>query len=173
MAKMLSRLWDFIISASACISGIGLLCLMLIVVGDVILRHTFQSAIPGSMSFTSMIMAISIFFGLGKSQADKQHISVDFFIDRVFVSKKSKQSWKILTCIAAVVFFGIILWESIGLFKMSFMIKEYYGGAKIRVPIYPAKGALMIGFFLIVIQLIKDIIELINEKINAHNSQGV
>jgi len=40
---------------------------------------------------------------------------------------------------------------------------EYYGGA-VRVPIYPARGAILVGCGLMILQLVRDLIDLLSPK---------
>ena len=168
MLKLFYRLVEILTAIGSAISGIGWLFLVLLIVADVILRHTFKSAVPGSISFSCMIMAFSLLLGFGKTQEDKQNISVDFFIDKIFKTESSKKSWSVVVNLFAILFFSLILIEAIESFQISLRIREYYGGAKIRVPIYPARGAIVAGCFLIIIQLVKDILQVLFNKYHSN-----
>jgi len=151
-----------IISLSSGIATFGIALLVLLVVFDVFLRHSIEAAIPGGVGFSSIILAIIIFFGLGPAQAKKEHIRVEIFIDKLLPPKtKGRSFFDMVVNLVAIIFFAIIFWESIDAFIVSYNIKEYYGGAQIRVPIYPARGALLIGCAIIIGQLFKDILEIL------------
>uniref|UniRef100_A0A7V3J9X2 TRAP transporter small permease n=1 Tax=candidate division CPR3 bacterium TaxID=2268181 RepID=A0A7V3J9X2_UNCC3 len=155
-------LFKNIISLSSAISALGITLLVLLVVFDVFLRHSIKSAIPGAVGFSSIILAIIVFFGLGPAQAKKEHIRVEIFIDKLFPYKGNRRHFlELLVNLTAIIFFAIILWESIDAFIVSYNMKEYYGGAPIRVPIYPARGALLVGCAIIIGQLFKDILEIL------------
>jgi len=138
--------------------------LVLLVVVDVFLRHTMQAAIPGGIAFSQIILAIVVFFALGQAQAKKEHIRVEIFVDKLLPSKKIRRYLDLVVYLVAIIFFAIIFWESIEAFKVSYNIKEYYGGAQIRVPIYPARGALLVGCVIIIGQFIKDSIQLFTKN---------
>lgn len=158
--KKIERVFSLTISIPATIATLGLAILVLLVVIDVLLRHSLQSEIPGGVGFSSIILAMVVFFALGQAQAKKEHIRVEVFIDKLFLTKKVKKFLDLIIYLVAIIFFAVIFWESIDAFKISFDIKEYYGGARIRVPIYPARGALLIGCLIIIFQFIKDSIDL-------------
>ncbi len=132
---------------------------------DVFLRHTIEAAIPGGVGFSEIILAVIIFFGLGQAQQKKEHIRVEIFIDKFFPSGSRRRIYlEGISIILAIFFFGIIFWESIDAFIVSYTIKEYYGGAQIRVPIYPARGALLLGCAIVIAQFIKDFINLFSKN---------
>jgi len=150
-----------VVSFMANVSRVGIILLMALIVIDVILRHTVSSAIPGGIGFSSLIMAITIYFAIAKGQETKEHLSVNILIDRFIPSgTKARQYWDVVTYLVAIIFFGIIMYASIEAFMTSFEIKEHYSGASLRVPIYPARGAILIGCVMMVCQLIYDVIHL-------------
>jgi TRAP-type C4-dicarboxylate transport system permease small subunit len=74
-----------------------------------------------------------------------------------------RRYWEIVVHFFALVFIAIVFWESIGLFIDSISVMEYYGGA-VRVPIYPARGAILVGCGLMMFQLIRDLVDLFSPK---------
>jgi len=169
MLKLLKHPVESLVSGAAAIAAALLLFLVFFIVTDVFLRYAMQSAIPGVMEFTSLIMASILFLGFSKAQAAKQHISVDFFTDKILSSSNSpsliRRNWTIVIYTATLIFFAMIFWRSINFFTVSLTMGEYLGGAEVRVPIYPARGILLLGTFLMVLQTLKDIVELVKKKL--------
>jgi len=75
-----------------------------------------------------------------------------------------KWCWPMVIYTLEFTFFALIFWKSIGVFKVSLEMGEYIGGAAIRVPVYPARGVLVLGTFLMMVQIIKDMIELMRQS---------
>jgi TRAP-type C4-dicarboxylate transport system permease small subunit len=140
--------------------GIALLVTLLISL-DVILRYIFRDSIPASVEFTQVLLVLLVYLALGKAQEAKQHIRVEFLLEKL--SPGMRRTWEIVIHFFALVFIAIVFWESIGLFIDSVSVMEYYGGA-VRVPIYPARGAILVGCGLMTLQLVKDLIDLLSPK---------
>ncbi|MFH1673623.1 MAG: TRAP transporter small permease [Pseudomonadota bacterium] len=130
------------------------LILTLLVSFDVILRYIFKQSIPGAVEISQVLLTFMVYLILGAVQERKDHIRIDFFIERIPV--KIRRYWEVVISIVGVAFFSFLLvycWES---FLSSYEIKEFYGGA-IRIPIYPGRAAIVVGVGLMVVALIKDI----------------
>jgi len=132
----------------------------ILITTDVPLRYIFRKSVPGGLELNCVLLAIMVFFSLGQVQANKEHIRVDFFIDRLPL--KLREYLEIAVHLFALAFFSLLFVESIEFFKESLAVKEYYGSA-VRIPIYPAKAAVVMGCGLIVIELIKDIAQLVTQ----------
>ncbi len=140
--------------------GIALLVTLLISF-DVILRYIFRASIPASVEFTQVLLVLLVYLALGKAQEAKQHIRVEFVLEKL--SPGVRRYWEIVVHFFALVFIAIVFWESLGLFIDSISVMEYYGGA-VRVPIYPARGAILVGCGLMTLQLVRDLIDLLSPK---------
>jgi len=143
------------------ISGGIVLLVTLLISLDVILRYIFRASIPASVEFTQVLMVLLVYLALGKAQEAKQHIRVEFLMEKL--SPGMRRYWEIVVHFFALVFIVILFWESIGLFVDSVSVMEYYGGA-VRVPIYPARGAILVGCGLMILQLVRDLIDLFSPK---------
>ena len=131
---------------------------------DVILRYLFNQSIPGSMEMTQALMTFMVYLVLGAVQEKKDHIRIDFFIERI--SPRVRKYWEVVICIVALAFLSFLLvyaWES---FYSSLEMREYYGGM-IRIPIYPARGAIFVGVGLMIVALLQDIVWLLTSKEKA------
>jgi len=143
------------------ISGWIALLLTCLVSLDVILRYIFKQSIPGSMEITQALMTFMVYLVLGAVQEKKDHIRIDFFIERI--SPRVRKYWEVVICMVGLAFLSFLLvhvWES---FYSSLEMKEYYGGM-IRIPIYPARGAIFIGVGLMIVALLQDIVWLLASK---------
>jgi TRAP-type C4-dicarboxylate transport system permease small subunit len=139
------------------------LCLLvtLLVSLDVILRYLFKGSIPAGVELTQVLLVFMVYLVLGAVQEKKEHIRVDFFIDKI--SPRAKQYWEMIVCSVALVFLSIIFVFSIESFLSSFEMKEHYGGV-IRIPIYPSRAAIFIGIGLMMAVLGKEIVLLLSAK---------
>ena len=113
------------------------------------------------MEFTQVLLVLLVYLTLGKTQEAKQHIRVEFLIEKM--SPKMRRYWEIVVHFFALGFIAIVFWESIGSFAYSLSTREYYGGA-VRVPIFPSRGAILVGCGLMMIQLAKDLADLFSPK---------
>ena len=148
-------------SAAEAVSGGIALVVTLLISLDVILRYIFRASIPASVEFTQVLLVLLVYLALGKAQEAKQHIRVEFVLEKL--TPGMRRYWEIVVHLFALVFIVIVLWESVGGFIDSVSVMEYYGGA-VRVPIYPARAAILVGCGLMTLQLVRDLIDLLSPK---------
>lgn len=137
------------------------LVLVLLVSFDVILRYIFVQSIPGVIEISQVLLTFTVFLVLGAVQERKDHVRIDFFIERMPI--RIRRYWEATISVVSAVFFIALLifcWQA---FTYSYAMKEYYGSA-IRIPIYPARAAIFIGVGLLVLSLLKDLLELFFSK---------
>jgi TRAP-type C4-dicarboxylate transport system permease small subunit len=159
--EILNRLFYLLRSGFAEISSWLVLFVTLFITLDVALRYFFQASVPAGMEFTQVFLAILVFFAFGKAQESKVHIRVEFVIEKL--PPKVRHYWEVIVHVLALVFFSFIFWEAIGFFRDSYVMKEYYGGA-VQVPIYPARGAIVIGCGLMMVELCRDIAFMLSKE---------
>ena len=159
--EILKRLASLATSACSTIAGWITLIVTLLVTLDVVLRYIFGASIPASMEFTQVLLVLLVYLALGKAQEAKQHIRVEFLIEKI--SPEKRRYCEIVIHLFALVFIAIVFWESVGLFVYSLSVREYYGGA-VRVPIYPGRGAILVGCGLMMVELIKDLADFFSPK---------
>ncbi|HSR13112.1 MAG TPA: TRAP transporter small permease, partial [Thermodesulfobacteriota bacterium] len=102
-----------------------------------------------------------VYLALGKAQEAKQHIRVEFLLEKM--SPERRRYWEIVIHFFALIFIVIVFIESVRLFLDSVSVGEYYGGA-VRVPIYPSRGAILVGCGLMIYELVKDLSDLLSPK---------
>ena len=137
------------------IASVICLVLMFLVTIDVILRFFFKLYVPASVELCRVLLAMMIFLPFGEVQERKEHIRIDFFIDRL--SPKIKRYWELIANIVSLSFLSAIFVDSIDVFRGSLVLMEYFGSA-IKVPIYPARGVMVLGCGLMIIELTKEIV---------------
>jgi len=159
--KSLKRLISLALLACSNISGWTALVVTLLVTLDVVLRYIFGGSIPASMEITQVLLVLLVFLSLGKAQESKQHLRVEFVVEKM--PPYLRRYWEIVLHLFTLGFTVILFWESVGAFAYSWSTKEYYGGA-VRVPIYPSRGAILVGCGLLIIQLILDLADFFSPK---------
>ena len=157
----LRRIGVLLSGASVEISSWLCLIVTLLVSFDVILRYLFSGSIPASVELTQVLLVFMIYLVLGAVQEKKEHIRIDFFIDKI--SPRAKRYWELIVSTVALVFLSIVFVFSIESFLSSLEMKEHYGGA-VRIPIYPSRAAIFIGVGLMMAVLVKEIVLLLTSK---------
>jgi TRAP-type C4-dicarboxylate transport system permease small subunit len=159
--EKVNRILDFIRSVFAEISSWLVLFVTLFITLDVVLRYFLKASIPAGMEFTQILLVILVYFAFGAAQKSKVHIRVEFLVEKF--PPRIRYFWEVAVYLFALVFFSFILVEAWVFFWDSYVMKEYYGGA-VQVPIYPARGAIVIGCGLVIIELLRDIGFMLTKK---------
>ncbi len=123
------------------ISSMILLFMMLLTIADVSGRYFFNKPITGTYELTGLLLAITVFFSLGKAQLMNNHIEID-----VITNKFSYKIQKILqSCISFMVIILLVLmtWQ---LYEYSYRLyrSEELSG-DLGLPVYIFSAITIIG----------------------------
>lgn len=152
--KLLDRVVERIATGIILISGLGMMLVMFLGTGDVIGTHFFGWPVPGAKEASESTMVLIVFGSLAWAQIRRQHIHVELLYNRQ--SPRVRTILDIITTLLALIFFGIVLWQTFGEAAVSWKIREADVGL-IRFPLYPAKSFVVIGTAVMVAQLILDL----------------
>lgn len=128
---------------------------------DTFCRAFLNNPIPGVIEFNETAFPILIFIGLAYTQREKGHIRVTFLLNRL--SKKNQRNLDIFglsVCTVVAGTLGYKTWQSA---MYSISIKEEYWAVIENTTLYvwPTKMAVSIGLWMLVVQCLIDIIELV------------
>ncbi|SDU18774.1 TRAP transporter small permease subunit [Desulfobacula phenolica] len=142
--------------------GILIGAMMLLVVAEVSNRLFWGSSIEGAIEIEGIFLALAIFLGFSPCEEEKKHVRVELVAARL--PKKLKTFLDIIVYITAVGVVAVITWQ-VGLDMISsWSIRETLPGAKVQVPVYPAKAAAFIGYFAFFIQLMVSLASIIRTQ---------
>lgn len=126
---------------------------MFLGVGDVVGTQVFKTPLAGARELTESTMVLIVFGALTYAQIERSHIRVELLYTRM--GPRVQAAMDVITDLAAIVFFGLLLWQAINEVKISWEIGESTVGL-IRFPLYPARIILAVGTGLLVIRLVLD-----------------
>jgi TRAP-type transport system small permease protein len=128
--------------------------MVIITMLDVFSRHLLNRAIPGVIELNEVLMVGIVFLGLGMAQKEKSHIRAELLVSRL--SKGRRKLSDLLATICSLGFWGILLFQSAPRAWDAFLTGEYREGL-IKFPLWPARGALALGLFILCLQLLVDL----------------
>ena len=138
------------------IAGISLTFLMLLTIGDVILR-IFRRPIVGTYELVAFAGAVVIGFSLPLTTWFRGHIFVDFFIQKF--SKKVQDVFNIATRCLVIILFLLIGWN---LLKYALDLQRSGEvSATIRIPFYPVAYGIGICCFIQCLVIFCDIVKVL------------
>lgn len=135
------------------IGGVGLLMSMFLGVGDVVGTQVLNTPLPGARELTESTMVLIVFGALTYAQIKRSHIRVELLYTRM--PPRIQAAMDVVTDLAAIIFFGLLLWQAINEVRISWEIDESTVGL-IRFPLYPARIIIVVGTGLLIIRLILD-----------------
>lgn len=151
--KTFNHLLERFALAILLIGGIGLLMSMFLGVGDVVGTQVLATPLPGARELTESTMVLIVFGALAYAQIQRSHIRVELLYTRM--NPRVQALMDVITDLAAIVFFGMLLWQAINEVKISWEIGESTVGL-IRFPLYPARIILAVGTGLLIVRLVLD-----------------
>lgn len=137
------------------IGGAGMLLAMFLGTADVLGTQFFGQPLHGALELTESTMVLIVFGALAYAQIRDGHIRVELLYTRM--SARVRVVMDVLAHLAALVFFGLLLWQAVLEAQFSWQIGEAADGL-IRFPLYPARWILVAGTILMIAQLLLDVI---------------
>lgn len=137
------------------VGGLGMLLSMFLGVGDVVGTQMLRSPLPGAYEITESTMVLIVFGALAYAQIRRAHIRVELLYTRM--PPRVQAGLDVLADLAALVFFGLLLWQAVSEAQYSYQINERTVGL-IRFPLYPARIMLAAGTALMIVQLVLDLV---------------
>lgn len=138
------------------LAAILLTAMMLLVSGDVIGRYLFNAPIHGTTEITEFLMIGLFYFTLGRAQALRTHIRVEFLF--LSLSPRGKLICDICSHALGFFIFALIAWQTLMAAVQAWKIGETTFGV-ILFPLFPAKILVPLGSLLFCLRLLKDIVE--------------
>jgi TRAP-type C4-dicarboxylate transport system permease small subunit len=154
--KPLSQIVERLALIVLLIGGLGMLFSMFLGVADIVGTQILLIPVPGPRELTESTMVLIVFGALAYAQIRRAHIRVELLY--LNTPPRVRAVMDVITDIAAIMFFGLILSEAISEAQYSYQIKEATTGL-IRFPLWPARFTLVAGCALMILQLTLHLLE--------------
>lgn len=137
--------------------GMWMLFVMgLLVVADIISRELADQSLPGVTEIVYLGIVAVVFLSFAYTEEMRAHVKIEIFSDRL--PPKGRTVVDILTWLVGASLMGLLAWLA-GIEAIeSLEVREYVPSA-IRVPIYPVKFAVCIGFGLLGLQFVVNLVK--------------
>jgi TRAP-type C4-dicarboxylate transport system permease small subunit len=146
---MIERAIDGLAWILALVAGAALLLMMTQMALDVFMSNIFGRPIRGNLEIISVYhMVLVVFLPLAFVERRHEHITVDLFVR--LMPRPVVRVINVLGYLLTAAFFAILAWQTLHDALRSFRINEIMMGS-IYVTIWPAKFALPIGFFAVML----------------------
>lgn len=156
--NMFFRSTDYLNQGLAFLAGLSLICMMLLVVFNSI-KRLFSDPIAGTVEMVSWLGAMTAVFSLGYAQLHKGHVFIDLLIVK-FPSALQKLTHSLVN-VLSILFFSMAGWQvtlyGLGL-KQNGVVSE-----TMQVAFYPLVIFCSIGFFSLVLAIVKETVEVWKE----------
>lgn len=137
------------------VGGAGMLTATFLGTGDVVGTQFFGRPVHGAKEITESTMVLIVFGALAYAQIRRAHIRVELLYTHM--SGRVQAVMDVVADLAALVFFGILIWQCTDGAMLSWRIGEAADGLY-RFPLYPARWILVTGTGLLIAQLVLDLI---------------
>lgn len=154
--KLISRIVERLALIVLLIGGLGMLFSMFLGVADIVGTQVLLIPVPGPRELTESTMVLIVFGALAYAQIRRAHIRVELVYFQM--PPRVRAVMDVITDIAAIAFYGLILQQAIGEAQYSLQINEATVGL-IRFPLWPARFILAAGCALMILQLVLHLIE--------------
>jgi TRAP-type C4-dicarboxylate transport system permease small subunit len=152
---MLAHLLERLALAVLLVGGVGMMISVFLGVADIVGTQFLHVPVPGPFEITESTMVLIVFGALAYAQIRRAHIRVELIYTHV--GPRLQAVMDVFTDVAALTFFGLMLWQAEMEAEYSYQINEATVGL-IRFPLYPARIILAAGTGLLVLRLVLDLI---------------
>ncbi|XDB00410.1 TRAP transporter small permease (plasmid) [Sulfitobacter sp. LCG007] len=137
------------------IGGFAMLVSMFLGVTDIVGTQVLNSPVPGPRELTESTMVLIVFGALTYAQLRRAHIRVELLYLKT--GPRTRAAMDAVADVCALIFFGLLLWQSVLEAQYSLQIGEATVGL-IRFPLWPARFILCAGTALMIARLVIDLI---------------
>jgi len=114
------------------IAQVILFAMMMLVVLDVLGRWLFNSPIKGTVDLTGLLLTVTIFFGIAYTHWKKEHIAIDFIVDKF----PKRVQWA-FECVINLIILVFMTMVSVSLYQNAQrLLQSNTLSPDINVPIY-------------------------------------
>lgn len=154
--KLISKIVERLALIVLLIGGVGMLFSMFLGVADIVGTQVLLIPVPGPRELTESTMVLIVFGALAYAQIRRSHIRVELVYFQM--PPRVRAAMDVVTDLAAIAFYGLILSQAISEAQYSLQIGEATVGL-IRFPLWPARFILAAGCALMILQLTLHLIE--------------
>ena len=154
--KLVSKIVERLALVVLLIGGMGMLFSMFLGVADIVGTQVLLIPVPGPRELTESTIVLIVFGALAYAQIRRSHIRVELVYFQM--PPRVRAVMDVITDLAAIAFYGLILQQAIGEAQYSLQINEATVGL-IRFPLWPARFILAAGCALMILQLALHLIE--------------
>ena len=145
----------FLSKSLGLISGFLISFMILLMTAEVLMRYLFKSPIGWEVDVTGFLMVASVFFGGAYTLLTEGHVRVDMLLDKLSSAKKNTL---LMLGYTLTLFFMVFLSYYATLdFSKAYRLSEMTSGTD-PLPFYPVKLTMVIGSYLICLQLVYQIL---------------
>jgi TRAP-type C4-dicarboxylate transport system permease small subunit len=156
LVKLVSKIVERLAVIVLLIGGLGMLFSMFLGVADIVGTQVLLIPVPGPRELTESTMVLIVFGALAYAQIRRAHIRVELVYFQM--PPRVRAVMDVITDLAAIAFYALILQQAIGEAQYSLKINEATVGL-IRFPLWPARFILAAGCALMILQLVLHLIE--------------
>ncbi len=153
--QSISRLVERLALVVLMVGGIGMLMSMFLGVADIVGTQVLLIPVPGPRELTESTMVLIVFGALAYAQIKRAHIRVE--IVYLQAGPRLRAAMDVITDVAAIIFFSLLLWQAVLEAQYSLQIGEATVGL-IRFPLWPARITLAAGTALVIVRLVLDLL---------------
>lgn len=124
-------------------------CLGFLVCADIFGRALFSSPVKGTPEIVSMSIVIITFLLAGYAVQSGSMIYTNVITGMFGI--RGEAFGKMLSALLGILFFGLIVWGSFEPTIHAWASGEYEGEGALRVPVWPARVAVLVGAGLVVV----------------------
>lgn len=143
-------------------AGLAMFLMMLHITIDVSFRYFFNGQIVGTLEWVSFYYMVTlVFLALGYVEMKNENIRVDLFVQ--MMPNGLQLALYIFACLLGLVFFGMLCWRSV-LDAISATRRAEEAMSNFRFLIWPARWALPIGFFGVLLAILANMMHAIARR---------
>ena len=151
----LSAMVGGLATALLVVAALGVLLAVLVGTADVVGTQFFLAPVHGATEGITELMVIIVFLSLPAVQRAGANIRVELIHSHL--GPRIQAALDALAAAAASVFFALLFWQGLEAALFSWRIGERTMSA-VRIPIYPAKFAVLAGVGVLMVQLLIDVV---------------
>ena len=163
MINTYTKIVNSVIHKCGFLGALMLTGLMVLTVGDVILRYFFNAPILGSYELTEFLLVAMVFFAIPWATLKKANVRVDLLVGRL--PSKVRAVFDSVSCFMSLFVTALFAWYTVP--QAIYIWRLYTVSDMLEIPFYPFYFLVAFGFFVLFFVLVVNLIEFIKEALKG------
>ena len=149
--------YEKFLSYYSIIGALWIAVIMLVITADVVSRTFFRTSLQGTPEIVANSIVAIAFMQFAYCLTVDKHVRTTIIYDKL--NERNKLIFDLFSCCVGLAVFSVLVVPALDIAIQAFTSKEYEGEGALRIPTWPTKSVIFLGYATLTIEYVLQIID--------------